>query len=119
MARTYAKVVGVIVLLVGIAGLFMDQVIVFNSDMLEDIIHIVSGALLAYVGFMGSDSATKSTVTVIGAVYLLIGIIGFVDSGIFGLMPSGFDIYDNLLHLVLGALGLFAGMSGRTAATTG
>jgi Domain of unknown function (DUF4383) len=80
-ARAYAKWIGVIVLLVGVVGLIMgdpeDGLLGFNVDVTEDIVHLATGGLLAYAGFSGTDDQARSIVTVIGVVYLLVGIIGF------------------------------------------
>ena len=120
MARTYARVVGVVVLLTGIIGLFIGEghaLLGFNVDLVEDIIHIVSGGLLTYVGFAGTAAATRSPVMGLGAVYLLVGIIGFIAPSIYGLIPGEMHLQDNLLHLALGALGLMAAMSSARETT--
>ncbi|HWL66128.1 MAG TPA: DUF4383 domain-containing protein [Actinomycetota bacterium] len=123
MARSYAKVVGVVVLLVGVVGLIMgdpeDGLLGFNIDLVEDIVHLATGGLLAYVGFAGGDAQAKSIVMIIGVVYLLVGVLGFVLPGLFGLLPTELAVQDNLLHLVLGALGIWAARGAAPAATPG
>ena len=125
MARTYAKVVGVVVLLLGIVGLFLsdplfDQI---NVDVVEDIVHLASGALLAYVGYKVLDEGTvRSVVGVVGIVYLLVGIIGFTgDKDLFGLLDHAYTTVDNIVHLALGVLGIAAAwlMGDRGVATEG
>ena len=123
-ARTYAKVVGVVVLLVGVVGLLMgdpeDGLLGFNVDITEDIVHLASGGLLAYVGFGGvRDDQARSIVMVIGVVYLLVGVLGFVVPELFGLLPTELNIQDNLLHLVLGALAIWAARGATPATPTG
>jgi len=118
-ARMYAKIVGVVVLLVGIVGLIAgdpeDGLLgLFNIDIVEDIIHLGSGGLLAYVGFAGSNDAVKTVVTGLGVVYLLVGILGFFLPELFGLIPHEFNVADNILHLALGGLALLA-VSGNAA----
>ena len=112
MARMYAKVVGLVVLLTGIIGLFAgDQLLgVFNIELAEDIIHLGSGALLAYAGFALADiGAVRKIVGAVGVVYLIVGILGFVIPKLLGLLPEvGLSVADNLLHLVLGLLGIVA-----------
>lgn len=119
-ARTYAKVVGVVVLLVGVIGLIIGDpeggLLGFNVDITEDIIHLGSGGLLTYLGFKGGAEQTRSVVMVLGVVYLLVGILGFVLPELFGLLPTDLDLQDNILHLVLGGLGIWAAKGG--AATT-
>jgi hypothetical protein len=114
-ARLYAKIVGVVVLLVGVVGLIVgdpeDGLLgLFNVDIVEDIVHLATGGLLAYVGFAGKNSAVKSVVTALGVVYLLVGVIGFIAPELFGLIPHEYSLADNILHLALGALALFAGL---------
>jgi hypothetical protein len=36
-------------------------------------------------------------------IYLLVGLLGFVVPTLLGLLPHGYSVFDNLLHLVLGA----------------
>ena len=117
-ARMYAKIVGVVVLLVGIVGVIAgnpeDGLLgVFNIDIVEDIVHLATGGLLAYVGFAGTNSAVRSVVMGLGVVYLLVMVLGFVDPQLFGLIPNGYNLADNILHLALGALALVAAMGSR------
>lgn len=74
MVREYGKVVGVSVVLIGIVGLLLGQRSLFgalNIDIAEDVTHLVTGGLLAYVGFAKGDSALARTVVGgIGVVYL-------------------------------------------------
>jgi hypothetical protein len=120
-ARTYAKVVGVVVLLVGVVGLIMgdpeDGLLGFNIDITEDIVHLLTGGLLAYVGFTGGNEQARSIVMVIGVVYLLVGVLGFILPELFGLLPTELAVQDNILHLVLGALGIFAARGGAPTTT--
>ena len=113
MARLYAKVVGVVVFLVGIAGLFLGDEIagLLNLDLFEDIFHLVAGALLMYVGFAGSDGAVKGATMFLGIVWVVVGILGFVSEDLYGLVPHGYNLGDNILHLVLGVLGIGVSMS--------
>jgi hypothetical protein len=118
-ARLYAKIVGVTVLLVGIVGVILgdpkDGLLgIFNIDIVEDIIHLGTGGLLTYVGFKGTNAMVKSTVTLLGVVYLIVGVVGFFLPELFGLIPHDYDLADNILHLTLGALALFS-VSGNAA----
>jgi hypothetical protein len=120
VVKQYAQVVGVVVILLGIVGLILgDQSLggLINIDVVEDIVHLLTGALLVYVGFANVDPALRRNVVgVIGIIYLVVGLIGFVDPLLFGLLPSGYSILDNLVHLVLGLLGIaVAWFLGRTA----
>ncbi|MBD0355595.1 MAG: DUF4383 domain-containing protein [Rubrobacter sp.] len=108
--RTYAQILGIVLILVGIVGLLVGEGLllgILNSDVVEDIVHILTGGLLAYVGFGRLDlGAARSVVAAFGVVYLLVGILGFILPNLFGLIPSGYTVFDDLLHLVLGVLSL-------------
>jgi len=108
--RTYAQILGVVLVLTGILGLVLGERLllgILNIDVLEDIVHLATGGLLAYVGFARVDDGLARTVVgVLGVIYLVVGIIGFIVPGMFGLLPDGYTVFDNLLHLALGVLSI-------------
>jgi Domain of unknown function (DUF4383) len=110
--RRYAQVIGVVLIVVGIVGLVLGNRLflgILNIDIVEDIAHLATGALYSYVGFGRTDPATaRNVVLALGVIYLVIGIIGFVVPMMFGLIPHGYTIFDDLLHLALGVLSLAA-----------
>ncbi len=112
-ARTYAKVVGVVIVLIGVGGLVLGEkslLGVLNIDIAEDIVHLVTGGLMAFIGFRGSDSAVRSVVGGLGVVYLLVGVLGIFVPDLFGLLPHEYEtVLDNLIHLTLGVLGVAIG----------
>ena len=125
MVRLYAQILGVVLLLVGVVGLLVGERLVLgilNADILEDIVHLITGGLLAYVGFGRTDLAlARNVVLVLGIIYLVVGLLGFAVPTMFWLLPDGYTIFDNLLHLALGvasiAVALFA--RGSVAAQRG
>ena len=123
-ARIYAQVIGVVLLLVGVVGLVLGNQIwlgLLNVDILEDIVHLITGGLLAYVGFGRTDlTLTRTVVGVLGVIYLVVGVLGFVVPMIFGLIPHGYTVFDNLLHLALGVLSIALAwfVGGERAAST-
>ena len=120
--RQYAQILGIVLILIGVLGLLLGDGLllgILNIDVVEDIVHILTGGLLAYVGFGRVDAgAARSVVLALGVVYLLVGILGFIVPMLFGLIPTGYTIFDNLLHLALGVLSLVVALSGRGAAPT-
>ncbi len=106
----YAQIVGVVLLLVGVLGLILGEGLllgILNIDITEDIVHILTGGILAYVGFGQADEGlARNVVGALGVIYLLVGVIGFIVPMLFGLIPSGYTLFDDLLHLGLGVLSL-------------
>ena len=122
MVRTYAGIVGVSLVLIGVVGLVLGErslLGVLNIDILEDITHLVTGGLLAYVGFGQRDvGLARNVVGALGVIYLLVGVLGFLAPALFGLLPHGYTIVDNLIHLAAGGLSIavaFAARPGTTA----
>lgn len=111
MVRTYAKVVGIVIILIGVVGLIAGEeplLGLFNIEIGEDVVHLLTGGVMAGVGFGVRDiSLVRTVVGVIGVVYLLVGVTGFVAPELFGLLPAhGYSVADNVLHLALGVLGI-------------
>ena len=110
MTREYGKVVGVTLVLIGIVGLLLGQKSLFgalNIDIAEDVIHLVTGGLLAYVGFARRDDGlARAVVGGIGVVYVLVGAISFAEPNPLSLFPSEYSVLDNLIHLTLGVLAI-------------
>jgi hypothetical protein len=121
-ARVFAQIVGVVLLLLGVLGLLLgDQLLLglVNIDIVEDIIHLITGGIFAYVGFGQRDKGVaRSVVLVLSVIYLLVGLLGFVLPNMAGLLQHGYTVGDNLIHLALGILGLaVVFVSGRGTAT--
>ena len=81
--------------MIGVVGLILGDALllgILNIDVVEDIVHIPTGGILAYVGFVRVDiGAAQSVVIILGLVYLLVGILGFI-------LPTYVRIYSPRLH---------------------
>ena len=108
MAKSYAKWGGIILLVLGVIGLFTALPLGLNSDILEDLIHIVAGALLTYAGMRGTDAQAASWSRIFGIIFLIVGVVGFLSKDMFRLLPGGLDPIDNIVHLAYGVLGWWA-----------
>ena len=121
MARTYAGVVGVVVILIGVVGLIAGEeplLGLVNIDIVEDLVHLLTGGLLAYVGFGQRDEGlARNVVGGLGVVYLLVGVLGFAIPMLFGLLPHGYSVVDNVIHLALGVAGIAVAFLSRGGAT--
>jgi hypothetical protein len=118
-ARLYATAVGAALIVFGIVGFFysasfgspgeVDELFgIFAVNAWANVLHILSGAL----GLLVAGFAARQYALWLGALYVVLALWGFsIGSGeaILGLLPV--DTGANLLHLVLGALGVAAALS--------
>lgn len=115
MTRTVAAVFGAVYVIAGLAGFVLQSPLfgLFEVNALHNIVHILLGGILLY-GSMSTAAAIQATRGV-GAVLVVLGILGFIAPDGFGLVPlGGSDIW---LHLATGAILLAAGFMGETADT--
>ena len=110
MAKTVAKLLGVILLLVGILGFthVLDPLGAHLSTA-HNLVHIISGVLALYFGFAGSLGGAKGFCTIFGLVYLLLGIVGLAK-GDLTIGPLMLGKVDHGIHLIVGALFLAGGL---------
>jgi hypothetical protein len=118
--RLVATVFGAVYLLVGLVGFAVtsgvgffstegSNLIIFEVNPLHNVIHLAIGSVLLYAGV--KDIQLSRTVnTTVGAVYLLVGILGLF------LLSSPLNIIalngaDNVLHLASAVLLLGVGLS--------
>ncbi|HEV8630294.1 MAG TPA: DUF4383 domain-containing protein [Thermoanaerobaculia bacterium] len=121
MAKKICTVVGVVFLLVGVAGFAMPNLLGTHLTLAHNIIHLVSGAIALYLGVKGSPGAAVTFCRVFGAVYLLLGVVGFaLGSGsdrMLTILPDQLMLgtMDHAVHVLLGLLFLIGGfVGGRT-----
>jgi hypothetical protein len=100
---------GAVLVLVGILGFVMPSPLLglFEVNMLHNIIHLASGALTLVAATQGIG-AMRMWGRVFGIVYLAVGVTGFVEPNMFGLMHV--NMPDNLLHIGLAAAFLYVGL---------
>ena len=106
MTVQFARVVGVVLLVLGIVGLFVSTEILglLSSAILEDIIHLAAGGLLAFLGFSRRPNGLLTMVVlVLGITLLVSGILGFFVPDLFGLLDPPWTTLDNVIHVALGA----------------
>ncbi len=122
MAKTIATLLGVVFILVGLLGFVMPGLLGAHLSPAHNIVHLASGAAALYVGMKGSLSGAKMFCLVFGAVYLLLGIVGFaVGTGeermfdVAGILHLG--TVDHIIHVLLGAIFLIGGLMTGAAAS--
>jgi len=120
MAKLACKVLGLILLIVGLLGFthLLDPLgaHVGPSYATHNLIHIVSGILALYFGFAGSPSAAKTFCLIFGFVYLLLGVVGYVKGNIeITALKLVLGHVDHIIHDVVGIAFLAGGLLGRKA----
>ncbi|MDO8459963.1 MAG: DUF4383 domain-containing protein [Nanoarchaeota archaeon] len=100
--KTWATIIGIILLLVGILGFFMTTPLLglFQVNVSHNIVHLVTGAIFLWAGLSKSDAA-KPTNQWLGVIYIVVAILGFLGLLTFLAVGSGNDM-DNWLHLIIG-----------------
>lgn len=104
-----AKWLGVVLLVVGalgfVPGVATDGMLLgmFMVDMVHNAVHLVSGLLLVMMAGSNAAMALK----VVGVVYGLVAVLGFMGSPVLGFLHV--NAADNYLHLVIAVLALYFG----------
>jgi Domain of unknown function (DUF4383) len=118
-ARLYATVVGGVLVVAGILGFFysasfgspgeVDDVLgILSVNAWHNIFHIVTGG----IGLLVAGYAARQYALWLGVIYIVLTIWGFVigsGDSILGFIPINTE--DNILHLILGVLGIGAALA--------
>ena len=119
MARTVCKILGVVLLLVGVLGFthLLDP-LGAHLNPAHNAVHLISAALALYFGFAGSAGAARGFCIVFGLVYLALGAVGwFMGTGVDHMFHLGTLLslgkMDHIIHIVLGVIFLAGGALGR------
>ncbi|MBI2632531.1 DUF4383 domain-containing protein [Candidatus Pacearchaeota archaeon] len=106
--KTFALVLGIVLLIIGIWGLFTNSVLGFGVNVLQSVLHIIAGVFGLYVGTKGNGPGYNGTIGWIG---VILGILGFIPS----VGHASGDLLNTLLninpattwlHLVVGVISL-------------
>ena len=115
MAKTICTFLGVVFILVGLVGFAKHDLLGAHLSAAHNVVHLVSGAIALYLGLKGSLSAAKMFCIIFGAVYLLLGICGFLlgtgAEKMLAVIPRTleFGTMDHIIHIALGAIFLIGG----------
>ncbi len=126
MAKTLCKILGVVFALVGIAGFLKHDLLGAHLTPIHNVVHLLSAALALYFGFAGSDSAARSFCQIFGAIYLILGVVGFIAPSVIASVIQAHAetesvslTVDNVIHIALGAVFLIFGfLPAQKPATT-
>src|SRR4051794_19577912 len=111
MAKTICKLLGVLFILVGLIGFAKSDLLGAHLSTAHNLVHIISGAIALYFGFAASLSAARAFCLAFGAVYLLLGVVGFImgDSAndrMLNVIPGQLMLgtADHAIHILLGII---------------
>ncbi|HVF23093.1 MAG TPA: DUF4383 domain-containing protein [Pyrinomonadaceae bacterium] len=114
MAKTICKILGVVFLLVGVAGFAAPTLLGAHLTPPHNVVHIVSGVVALYFGFAGTLSGAKMFSLVFGVVYLALGVMGLAmgepPHREWEVGPLLFGTSDHAIHILLGVLFLAGGL---------
>jgi hypothetical protein len=97
--QTWAKVIGIVLILVGLLGFFMGgNVFGIETTATISVVYIVVGAIFAWAGFKGGNA--KKINTWLGVILLLIGFLGLF--GMLAFLNAG--TANTWLHLIAGVV---------------
>ena len=119
-AQVFALLFGAVLTVAGILGFFVnasfeiadrvdrDTLILFDINGWHNVVHLVSGVI--GLGLAGSWAGARAYAFGLGAVYVVLTIVGFIvgDGGTL-VMLVPINIEDNFLHLAIAIAGLAAG----------
>ncbi|MDQ2746986.1 MAG: DUF4383 domain-containing protein [Acidobacteriota bacterium] len=135
MANIVAVMIGVLFILIGLAGFAFNNLLGAHLTLAHNLIHLVSGAASLYIGLKCSNYAAKVFCWAFGTVYLSLGVFGYwfgfahgasylpldaqdhgVESNMFRVIPGVLELgsIDHIIHVVLGAVYIIAAMMTRT-----
>ena len=118
MAKTVCKLLGIVLVIVGVAGFVAPHLLDAHLMPAHNAVHLVSGAIALYFGFAASAGAARGFCIVFGLVYLLLGVCGwFLGTGPEHLFHVGGEILtlgkvDHFIHMGLGVVFLAGGLLG-------
>ncbi|HET8679090.1 MAG TPA: DUF4383 domain-containing protein, partial [bacterium] len=97
MAKMYCQWVGVVLIVLGIAGFISPNFLSFPIGGSAVWIHLLSGVILAYLGFTGTS--VKLGAQVFGVIYTLVGVLGLIGGATIPILNAPSNLQYNLVHL--------------------
>lgn len=112
LTKSVTWILGVVLVLLGLAGFFVDGMLfMFEVDTVLNIVHLLSG-VVAIAAASSGESYSRMYLIVLGIVYGLIAVIGFVNGGdvldLFRVNDAG-----NYLHAAIAVVSLGVAFGGK------
>ncbi len=120
LERTFAMVVGTILIVLGIAGSIGNPIVgrpettgIFVTGFGHDLMHLVCGALFLHVGLALNGRNRGYGLMGLGVFFLVTGMLSVVSGDLLGLYDAHASGLDQLGHLLLGIAAIVIGWLGR------
>jgi hypothetical protein len=120
LERTFAMVVGVILVVLGLAGSVGNPIVgradttgIFVTGFGHDLLHLVCGALFLHVGVALNGRNRAYGLIGLGIVLLASGVSSLLSSDLLGIYGEPVSGFDQLGHLLLGIAAMVVGWLGR------
>jgi hypothetical protein len=120
LERTFAIVVGTVLVLLGIAGSLgtpvvggSDQTGIIVTGFGHDLVHLITGALFLHVGLALNGRNRAFGLVGLGIFYLVSGLLSFLAADLFGAYDEATSGIDQLAHVLLGLAAVVIGWMGR------
>lgn len=113
MAKLYAQVVGVVLLVLGVAGFVTKSLLGVETTAVHNLIHLISGGWGAYAGFANGLGGPKTFAQVFGVIYTVVGVLGFVSAGTLSSLGVHVNSTYNIIHIAVGLWGVWAGFMSK------
>jgi hypothetical protein len=120
LERTFAIVVGVVLVILGVAGSLGTPIVgdpeqtgIIVTGFGHDLVHLVTGALFLHVGLVLNGRNRAFGLVGLGAFYLATGVLSFLSPDLFGLYDAATSGLDQIAHVLLGLAAVVIGWLGR------
>lgn len=122
LAKGYAAIIGVVLVLVGILGFISNPIVgdaannpIFVTGTVHNLVLLISGSLALYVAVGLRGDQQVMGVLGIGALYLAVFILTLVSNNLFGLLGYPVNAPDRVLHLGLAVASIAVGWYERSS----
>ncbi len=120
LERTFAMVVGAVLIVLGIAGSLGNPIVgrpdttgLFVTGFGHDLVHLVCGALFLHVGIALNGRNRAYGLIGLGSFFLVTGLLSLLRTDLLGLYDAPTSGFDQLAHLLLGGSAIVIGWMGR------
>ena len=120
LGRTFAMVVGVVLIALGLAGSVGNPIVgrpdttgIIVTGFGHDLVHLICGALFLHVGIALNGRNRAYGLVCLGVFLLASGLLSLLSADLLGIYDAPASGLDQLAHLALGIAAIVIGWSGR------